>query len=133
MNLSGHSGIGHVVAYMEEIMENGLDYVIKQFVNEANNNKNFIVNGVTDDAKKHKFELFVSSVIALLGMKKYFQNYSNYAKLYADSLKPTEKASIDSLRAIQTTMSNLSSKAPSSLREGAQLALSIFICLHITG
>lgn len=55
MNLSGHSGIGHVVAYMEEIMENGLDYVIQQFVSEANSNKNFIVNGVTDDSKKYKF------------------------------------------------------------------------------
>lgn len=116
MNLSGHSGIGHVVAYMEEIMENGLDYVIQQFVNEANNNKNFIANGITDDAKKHKFELFVSSVIALLGMKRYFQNYANYARLYAESLKTTEKASIESLKAIQTTMNNISSKAPSSLR-----------------
>jgi hypothetical protein len=116
MNLSGHSGIGHVVAYMEEIMENGLDYVIKQFVNEANKYKSYNVNGVIDEGKKHKFELFVSSVIALLGMKRYFLNYSEYARIYADSLKPTEKASIDSLRAIQTTMSNISSKAPSSLR-----------------
>lgn len=66
-------------------------------------------------------------------MKRYFHNYSEYARIYADSLKPTEKASIESLRAIQITMGNLSSKAPNSLREGAQLALSIFICLHITG
>ena len=68
-----------------------------------------------------------------MGMKRYFQNYANYARLFAESLKPTQKASIESLKAIQTTMSNISSKAPSSLREGAQLALSIFICLHITG
>lgn len=35
VNLSAHSGIGHVVPYMESIIEEGLAKLIDKFKNEA--------------------------------------------------------------------------------------------------
>lgn len=69
-NLSAHSGIGHINPYMEEIMEIGLDNLIQQFKDKAK-----LHNG--KDAKK--YQLFIASVFTLLGMKKYFINYSKLA------------------------------------------------------
>lgn len=32
MNLSAHSGIGHIVAYLEEIMKYGLKWMVDRYV-----------------------------------------------------------------------------------------------------
>lgn len=80
-----------------------------------------------------KVNLFVGSYFALLGMQQYFINYAKYADDLIRQLKTTQTASLNSLRKISSTMSNISVDPPKDLHEAAQLMLSTFICLHITG
>lgn len=53
---------------MEEIMQDGLEKMIKKFKAAANHQT---------DPKK--IELFVATVFALLGLQQYFINYADYA------------------------------------------------------
>lgn len=106
-------------------MNEGLANIITKFKNEV---KKYSSMGADS-----KVDLFISTVFALLGMQDYFINYANYARNLAESLKPTQCASINSLRKIEATMRHLSTSPPRDLHEGAQLVLSTYICLHISG
>lgn len=80
-----------------------------------------------------KVNLFIGSYFALLGMQQYFRNYAKYADDLISELKTTQVASINSLRKISSTMNQIAVGPPRDLHEAAQLMLSTFICLHITG
>ena len=69
VNLSAHSGIGHVNPHMEEIMEFGLDKMIRDFNKQANNSQHNL----------SKYNLYMATTFALIGMEKYFQNYAQLA------------------------------------------------------
>lgn len=125
LNISSHSGIGHVVAYVTEIFDKGLGALTQDFQNSANGVKN-----LTD---KKKYNLFIATVFALHGLKQYFINYADLAKSLAAKCSPQQEASRLSFTKIESTMRKLSTQKPETLHEGAQLALSIFITLHITG
>lgn len=125
LNLSAQSGIGHVVAYMEDVINEGLGAITEKFKTEA---KKYVGQKVNAKA-----ELFLATYFSLLGMQQYFRNYAKYATDLAKTLKTSQQASIQSLEKIAATMTHLATGAPRDLREGAQLMLSTFICLHITG
>lgn len=84
-------------------MEKGLQYLIDQF-------KAKMLTFKTKNADK--FNLFLGSYIALLGMQKYFINYSNLASKMIKTLKPVQVASLKSLTLIRETMLHLSTNAP---------------------
>ena len=69
VNLSAHSGIGHVNPHMEEIMEVGLRKMIRDFNKQANNSQENL----------SKYNLYMATTFALIGMEKYFQNYAQLA------------------------------------------------------
>jgi hypothetical protein len=57
----------------------GLDKLIEEFQTKADSFKN---------TNKKKYHLFLASVFALLGMQKYFINYSDLAQLHLNELGP---------------------------------------------
>lgn len=75
----------------------------------------------------------MSTVFALLGLQQYFINYSIYANDLVKSYKASQEASVHSMERVAKTMLHLSKYPPTNLHEGAQLVLSLFICLHISG
>lgn len=78
-NLSAHSGIGHVNPDFEHIIEVGLAKIIEDFKAKANQ---FLAA-----QNQEKYHLFISSVFALLGMQRYFENYSKLAQSLKANLK----------------------------------------------
>ena len=69
VNLSAHSGVGHVNPHMEEIMEVGLSKMIIKFNSEANKVRRILNN----------YNLYMATTFTLIGMEKYFQNYAKLA------------------------------------------------------
>jgi hypothetical protein len=59
-NLSAHSGIGHVTPYVDEIFKIGLAELTNKFMEKANKYKT---------SNKDKYNLFISTVFTLLGLK----------------------------------------------------------------
>lgn len=67
-------------------------------------------------------------------MQKYFDNYEKLATKHKKKLKKeTQIESYNSLRNIQRNMRILKEKRAENLCQGAQMVLSVFICLHLTG
>jgi pyruvate-formate lyase len=79
-------------------------------------------------------------------MKQYFLNYSKLAEEMLKNLGPKEEASKKSLTTIRDTMARIACYPPEpykkgepeekrirGLHQGAQIILSTFICLHLTG
>lgn len=140
-NISGHSGIGHVLPWYEQILEDGLDSLLEKFGEKAKKYAND-----TSVSGKEKLELFSASIFALLGMKQYFLNYAQLAEGVLKTLNANQIASKKSLERIRDTMYHIASKPPikpkitddpsvwtQGLHQAAQLILSIFLCLHLTG
>lgn len=77
--------------------------------------------------------LFYGSYISLLGLQKYFLNYADLCDKRIERLSEYEDYSKKSLTNLAKNLRHLSKFPPTTLVQGAQLALSIFISLHITG
>ena len=65
-SLSEHSGVGHVVPYLDEIFEKGLQKMVDKF------------KALTAQEKEGKTRrLFFGAYLALTGLQKYFENYAD--------------------------------------------------------
>lgn len=119
--LSEHSGVGHIVPHLDEIFTDGLQAMIDKFR----------ALGASKTGKVQ--HLFYGSYISLCGLQKYFLNYADLCDRRIEACSQYEEYSKECLGNLACNLRHISKHAPKTLVQGAQLALSVFISLHITG
>lgn len=103
-------------------MKYGIQFIIDKFSTHKN---------IAKDDKTYK--LFLGAVIALKGMQQYFKRYADLCDKKAASLSESQIYSKNNLISLAADLRHIASDKPVTFRQAAQLALSTFICLHITG
>ncbi|WP_211215266.1 Dyp-type peroxidase [Actinoalloteichus spitiensis] len=121
-NLGPASGVGHVVPGYEKLLTRGLGGLTED------------VAALRDSADDEDTRLFYTAVhLALEGVRAHCLAFAELAATTAEALPATQVAERDNLAEVESRMRRLSTEAPETLLEAAQLIFTMHSCLHLIG